>query len=632
MKKTANTDIRFDESQMEYIVELKRRRKYWWLLLLLLPILLFINLEKDITVQVFDRNEQPVSGAQVDFDFVSSHLYKRGEFFLNDTLSKSEVTGADGICTFRDCPYSIYGMIFKMFHKSRLYVFSDCIVPVEAKHFYYYLFGKHTLYVGKEAVEITVKVLDKEDNEPINEATVHYSYRDIDNRTITDSARTNPAGYIVIKGVNKCEEIDYLRGSCYGYNDDKKETLNVVECIKDPSKTVLQLEPIKESIEFFVTSCNTKQPLPDAKATVTVSSPQKSKTYNVSTNTDGRGRAYWPGFHILSEISIIASKPGFKDGSLPKKYTVEQFIKLSDEQRTICLDPNPCTIEFVNVDSLTQKGLKGVKNEITLTSASRVNNLTEFSGSNGVFSIEVLDGDNVDIASDKSPDYYPARKHFNFTDLSKRNIIYMQPKDTVIIFRVLDEKDRFCVQTVSDVHLRSYQIGVKMGDSIFRKVPPSVHSTYSIEVYYPYDLTIEASANGYKDNDYQIKNTPVKDLLADASKCDILMEPLPLVCTGQTYSKKYVSDNNDEYSLLEYDMSGYLGEFLFEYDTHTRPDTIVVYDATKNQRNTSNQIFYYGHGNTTNGMKRARLQFKSPVITVEVFGRSSAWKYKISCP
>jgi hypothetical protein len=629
MKKeqTINTNIRFDESQSEYTVQIKERKKYWWLLLLLLLIPLFINLEKDIAVQTFDQYGKPVSAAKVEFNFVASHLYKHGKFFFTDTLSgrRSERTDDNGTCVFKDCPYSVYGMIFKMFHKSRINISSDCIAPFETKQCYYYTFGKQTLYVEKESADITVKVLDSEDNEPISEATVHYRYQNGDKITV-DSAKTNSAGYIVLKGTNKCGQIDFLRGSCYGYKDDTKENLNIIRCLRDPSTANLLLEPIKESVVFFVTNCNSRQPLPGAKATVTVSNPKKSKTYDVSTNTDGRGRASWHGFHILSEISIVASKTGFKNGAIARKYTVEEFVKLPDSLRTICLEPNPRTMNFVNVDTLTQDGIKGIKNEITITSASRTANHTEFSGANGVFYVEVLEGDEVIVASEKSPDYYPAQKHFISLSASK-NIIYMTPKDTLLYFRVLDAKDRFPVQTVADVLVKCYQRGkqIYIGDSTFVQNSAS-NGNYHATVFYPYDVTFEVSAKDYNDN-FQITGVPVKDLFADPDKRDILMEQVPKTCTGQTFEDYY---KKNPYICNEHDMSGYLGEFLLEYNTESAPDTIIIYNTTKDRRNISNRIFYYE--GATKSQKTATVKFTSPVITVEIFGRSTAWSYRIRCP
>jgi hypothetical protein len=624
-KETISADIRFDESQSEYTVEVGERKKYWWLLLLLLLIPLFINLEKDITVCVLDSNEKPVDAAKVDYTFVSSHLYKQGKFFVNDTLSgrKSERTDASGVCVFKDCPYSIYGMLFKMFHRSRLNVSSDCVKSLEKQSLYYYTFGRQTLYIEREIADVAVRVLDKDDNEPVSEATVHYRYRNGE-ETVTDSAKTDAAGYIMLKNLDKCGQIDYLRGSCYGYKDDSKTNINVLDCVKDPSTADLLLEPVKESVTFFVTNCNSRQPLPGAKATVTVSNPKKSKVYDVSTNTDGRGRAVWNEFHILSEISIVASKPGFKDGALKKKYTVEQFVKLPDSLRTICLEPNPCTMNFVNVDTLTGEGIKGVRNEINITSASRVANLTEYSGTNGVFHVEILEGDEVNIVAEKNPGYHPAKKQFK--SLSSKNVIPMMPKDTLITFRALDANDRFQVQSVADVHIKVFQIGkqILLYDSIFAQNKNC--SNYFGTVYYPYDISIEVRAAGYKDNDYQISKIPVADLLADASKCDILMEPLPPPgCTGRTYKEQ-----NVEYSLEEYDMSGYLGEFLFVYDTASDPDQIIIYDAPKANKDISNRIFdYYS---ASNGDIDTIIKFKSPVVTVEVIRKSFIWDYTISCP
>jgi hypothetical protein len=281
---------------------------------------------------------------------------------------------------------------------------------------------------------------------------------------------------------------------------------------------------------------------------------------------------------------------------------------------------------FANVDSLTQEGIEGVRNEIAVTSATRTLNLTEFSGNNGVFHVEVLEGDELNIAADKSPDYHPAQKQFK-TPLPQKNIIPMMPRDTLLKFRVLDANDRFHVQNVADVHIKCFRKSSLLGDSIFaqNKTTNITEYSISIRVFYPHEISIEARAAGYKDNDYQILNVPVRDLLADASKCDILLEPIKPVCTGQTFSAK-----NDKYLLMEYDMSGYLGEFLFVYDTYTDGDIINIYDAKKDSRNDSNKIFYYE--GASNGKLQTTVKFQSPVITVEVFCYSNIWIYEISCP
>ena len=616
----ARTTIKIKDEKLDYEVQLKKKRNYWWLLLLLLMVPLFINLNKDITIKVVDNKEKPVEGAKVDFEFTSFYFFKKGKFFLTDTISgkRSDKTDNDGLCKFEDCGYSIYGMIFKCFHKAVLTVSSDCHKSAGGHPLYHYLYGTLTVLIERDMTDLTVFVIDKDDKEPISEAMVYFHY-EFEGTIVEDSLMTDAAGRIFLKKLEKCGTIDYLKGSCYGYHDDLRENIKVKDALRNVENLTLILEPIKESINFYVVNCNSRQPLSNANAIITVNNAQRSKTYSVKTNTDGRGRAVYQGFHILSEISIVASKSGFKDGTFGKKYTVEQFIALPDSLRTICLEPEPQTIEFINKDVYINEGIEGVTNAIKITSTTRTENHVEISGKKGVFYLKVLEGDEVYIESEINPDYLPVQN--NFTTIQNKNEIWMTPRDTILYFCVFDEDDKSPVVNHTDLHATyCYKNILGCIDTIF-SMNLSKSCRIEATLFIPYNIDFITKAKGYSNNE-QIKNIPVKTLMNDDA---LLQLPMRKECQGDTYSKE-----NDIYTINEYDLSGYNKIILFEYNTYAKPDTIIIYDSPKGLHSQSNIIFRYGLD--SNGKKDTLLNLQSKKITIEVFGISEKWSYKISCP
>jgi hypothetical protein len=627
----AKTGFDYDGSNSEYIIKLRKKRNLWWLLLLLLLPLLFINLKKDITVQVFDENDQPEIGATVDFDFVASYLYKKGDFFANDTVRLRGKTGDDGRCVFPDCGYSVYSFIFKMFKRAHLEVSSPCFQTVEKTPFYHFMYGVTDMRVKRDKTDLVINVLDKKDRSPINRATVYYEYGD-GKVSVSDSLITNANGEAVIKNITKCAVIDKITATCYAYKPATITGVDVIEALTNPDKRTILLEPVEEAFTFFVESCTSGKRLPDAKAEITFTKSGSSVTQTAYTNTNGKGIGDGKG-HIIAQLGIKVSKRGFKDGMLQGNYTVEQFKKLPDKDRTICLEPEPQTCEFRNIDSLcTSRGIAGVTNRITVKNKKGTETLTEISSTDGTFSISpVYEDDEVCIESSHQ-EYESKTTCFTFQQgNSIQKEIAMMPNIVRMDFNVYDKDDRtIVIQQNSDIHIQIYSDCLSvMADSTFKKSANAMSTYEHSALLLPSSISIVVEADGYRKNDYQIVNVPVRELLADPAKRDLLMEKLPTAspCTGgiEDYGN---ADNKVDFT-KEYNMGQSSGSFIFEYNTFEAADQIIIHDGSKAQTGAVNVIF--NKKEVTKKTKTERINFTNQIITIEVHA-TTRFTYKVNCP
>jgi hypothetical protein len=118
----------------------------------------------------------------------------------------------------------------------------------------------------------------------------------------------------------------------------------------------------------------------------------------MKTNTNGVGVGMFDSLRISSTLKFTASKAGYADTTL-SGYTVQQFMNLDEEKRTMYLRPLTKSLVFKNVDG-TGAALSGVKNEIykngTLIATEYSNNAGEFVVAN------ILDSDKLSIAATKT--------------------------------------------------------------------------------------------------------------------------------------------------------------------------------------------------------------------------------------
>lgn len=79
-----------------------------------------------------------------------------------------------------------------------------------------------------------------------------------------------------------------------------------------------------------------------------------------------------------------------------------------------------------------------------------------------------------------------------------------------------------------------------------------------------------------------------------------------------------------------FDMRQPYGTFVFEYNTHTQPDEITIYNG---ETTNGKEIFYYPMGGT-NGECQANVKFDNQKITVKVIGskEGTIWDFTVNCP
>lgn len=402
-------NVKYKKEYDVYTLQLKHPCRPWWLLLLLLPLLLLVKCNKDITVTcVESETGVPVAGQPVALTYDAHFLWNDGHFMDTQAVARTQVTDADGKTVFEDLPCSVYSYIFHCRSKVVLTAESDCYAAVgEIRNFHYT--RRTTLVMKPRREDFHIKIVDDDTGDILPDARIVYRYFEHETERI-DSSYADVAGIATLPNMRYCSVIDQITGSCYGYADTTAVQVSGRSILNPSDSTALRLRPIKQSFSFFVKNKQTRQPIPDAICTVTLTHPGASRTVDrrqVRTSIDGKGKAVYDDAFILSTVEITASKEHFNDGALEGgPWTVEKFANQPDSLRTIWLEPAPYLVEFINVDSLTSRRIPGVKNVIKITDpAGNVETVTEISNSNGVFPVSAKEGSRIEIISTKAPAY-----------------------------------------------------------------------------------------------------------------------------------------------------------------------------------------------------------------------------------
>lgn len=394
--------FKFDDATDVYTFQLKKSRNWWWLLLLLLPLLLLIRCERDMTVTAVDSvTKEGIQGAEATLDYTSHFLLKDWKFLPDEPVSRTAVTDSAGVARFEKLPCSVFSYIFYCLSRAHIKMTDRCHTPAEANPLFHYTWNE-TVEMTTLVDDVAIMVVDDETSDPLPGATVRIRYAEL-----TDSAVTDASGRAMFTDVPHCAVLDVIHGSCYGYADTLRYEVPV-DTLKDIDQATLRLRPIKESFEFFVKDVETREPIPNATAVVTLTDPRSGakgvRTY--PTNVDGRGRGFYDEGFILSKVEIAASKEHYQDSTLQGDYTVAQFKTLSEDERTVWLRPLPHTVYYENIDSLTRQPIPGVENVITITDPSgKTETYTEVSNSGGKFPVNAKEGSKVHIES-RYPGYY----------------------------------------------------------------------------------------------------------------------------------------------------------------------------------------------------------------------------------
>ena len=620
--------FRFREDQSEYVFQLKKKYwKYlWWLLLLPLLLLLFVRCEKDIHVNTVDSvTKDPVSDVHVTLDYTAYYLYNNGEFFYREKVSRELQTDGLGKGVFEDLPCSVFSYIFHAREKAIYTALASCttLVPDPERSNFHYK-RKKRLNMALKVVDLGLSVVDRETGEPLAGALVEYEYA-LSGKGILDSLVTAPDGRCFLEGVPQCGTIKVRRASCYGYADTTDVKISVKAAIANPDSAKIRLTPLKESFTYFVKNKYTKQPIPGATAVVILTSGngQVGRSQSV-TNVDGKGTGGYQGAFVLATVDIHASKIHYKDGKLDKNYTVEEFVKLPDEQRTIYLEPEPYLEEFRNLDSLSKEPIPGVQNDITISGIDgKTSQTREISNRNGVFYVKAMEGDKIEIYSDYSPYYHPKKTRID--SFYRGETILMEP---VLVDLTFTTRDAMTDELLPDCSLA-------ISTTISKVTSPTNSGKGAFVVKglrLAEEISITASKPGYSTNSTKVNRVSVLHLSqASQDERDIPLTPELPPCNSGGDAKDQA---NKARSVKSFNMGKNSGVFKFSWDNGgSICDQILVYNCTEDQISSNLPIFDTGY-TAGNGTRHLRFD-NGPVITVVALSNpdnGTYWNYSVDCP
>lgn len=609
--------FKFDSSKHFYEFRLSKRRCWWWLLLLLLPLLLFVCCNRDITVVALcDECEAPLPDIEVSMSYKAHFLYKDGHFFRTENVEMTQSTDEDGVTVFRDLPCSVFSYVFYCMSKATFSAGDECCERKDEKHLFHFT-RKLTMRLEQRKTDLKVRTMDLETGDVIAGATVEYSYTNHGDEH-TDTVMTDADGIAVIKQFYYCGVIRELHGSCYGYADTCKYDMPAQRLIIVNDSSTLRMRPIKKSFSFFVKNVDTREPVPGARAEITLTSAGTGVTRaSAVTNVDGKGRGFYGEAHILAKVGIHASKIHFRDSVLVGDYTVDEFVNLPDERRVVWLAPEPYVEYFENIDSVTGDPIVGVRNVITVTDPSgNTETYTEISNRNGKFPVKAKEGSKIHIESEKSPDYEDKVTDIpSFDDAEK---IRIRPNVVSVSFRTIEAE--------SGAVLSDCNLVVSTTVSGVNRPTNSGSGVFTVDgLRYGECISITASKESYTTNNTKIRNARVNDLLtASQERRDIPLNiNLPSCNAGSTYKKSAGMGS----VVNKYNMGQRGGTFVLDIDAYSISDRFIVYDGG----DTSCPVLFDGD---VTDKKTLTLRFTQSIITIKTVtvDENSAWEYDPHCP
>ncbi len=614
--------FRFREGRLEYDVRL-RRKFPWWVFLLLLPLLLLVRCEKDLTVKCVEAETgAAVSYQDVTLSYKDHFIEKIGRWFSADTISLTQKTDTSGVTVFEKLPCSVYSYVFHGLEKGSVSLQSECYQSIDHRFIFHYT--RHvTLKVDARREDLRVRVEDKETGDPLPNAVVRYVYFD-EGESHRDSVLTDAAGVATLPRMRYCSALDSLIGRCFGYYDDVKTGVPCRDLLFEKDTTALRLAPVKEQFTFFVKNVKSKEPIPDAICSVTLTHPGNSMrtvSRDVRTSIDGKGIAVYTDAPIVSSISIKASKVNYKDSVLTDSprgpWRVVDFIPQPDAVRTIWLEPLPFVREFVNVDSLSGRPIPGVRNEITITQPDGTKTVvTEISNTNGVFPISAAEDDVIDVVSSKGGEYKIKKSFYpKFKDIDDRQIL-MQPEMVELEFQtVVADPPSPLLPECSLLVTGSISGLLSPGDS--------GNGVFIVSMRKSETLSIVSSKQGFKVNDITVCNRDAAYLSADPYRRIIPMEWNLPPCDGGV-QRPYDGPGS---STNSYSMGQMSGSALIWVDFYSIGDFLTVYDGPSASGAPIINRLYIENQRTI------PFNFTKGAVTVVVeSGPGSSGKFEVRCP
>lgn len=617
-------DFVFDDNKLNYVFKVKKRSYLWlWLLLIALFLgLCCVRCSHDITVHVVDHiTQEPITPTSVTLEYTEHALCKGGRIFYSNTYSKTLETDENGDVVFEDMPCSVFSYIFYAFSDVCLTAENDCNFLKDALStcMFHYTWNT-TLKLQPKTEDVQVLVTDKETDEPLAGAIVHYNFS-LSGQTVADSVKTDAAGKTTIIGAPRCGNVHMERVSCYGYEDTTHIDLPVLDAIEDPANAVVELVPVKQSFTYFVKNKFTKQPVPDATVEVILTSSNGSvKRGESTTNVDGKGCGVYNDAFILADLVLKASKMHYKPGQFDKKVSVKEFAELPDSSRVIYLEPEPYMEEFQNVDSITGSPIVGVQNAIKVSGQNgKTSDYVKPSNRNGVFYVKAMEGDHIVIDSKCDPQYEP--KHTDIASFKEGEKIPMKPRITDLQFRTLvaGTQDLLpnCTLMIVDEEGNNYKPDLS-GSGEFSVIGLPVSAI----------LSIIAEKDGFEPNSTSVERVAVSYLItASQSRRDIPLEKEMLPCDGGSIVPKNGQEMVHEQT---YNMGQQKGRASVWTDFKGYPDFLTIYDGP----NTSYPILV--NRKEIPSIDLVEFNFTNGAITVVVEtakdNPNSNWEYRVNCP
>lgn len=563
-----NKNITYSSEQNEYTVQLVRRRFPWWIFLLLLPLLLLIKCNKTITVYCYEPdNKIPITEQDVDMQYVPHFVYNDGKFFPSDTLKLTKATDSTGIAVFDSLPCSVFSYFFYCMQDAEFSALSQCHSAVGVKKNFHYT-SHIDLPMQPRREDLHIKLMDKETGDELPDGILYYTY--IENgHTITDSTHCDAAGIAEIPQIRFCTKIDLI-AKCYGYADTMRLQVPCDGLLIADDISAMRLRPIKENFTFFVKDVETKEPIPEAICTVTLTSPNgklREERTNIRTSVSGKGIAFFSNAFVRATIAIHASKkPYYNDSTLQGgPFTVANFIKQPNDVRTVWLRPEPFTVDFQVVDSITGRPIPGAKVHVKIIDPNgTISEHDVISNSpNGMFPVKAKENSKIIIDAQKRPAYKD--KHHEIAKLNENvdKKIRMEPDYATLMFRTVEDPSWSILPGCN----------LNVTGSVSGNLPPSNSGSGVFQVSFRKDerISITASKTAYSTNSTKIRNASLNQLSTQQDR------DIPL---KRSWSYDY--SNNAKYSTDCYDLYSAPATFTFNWSICSVCTMIVIKDDNGN--------------------------------------------------
>jgi len=397
----SKNNFTYSPNNETYTVQLKKKN-LWWLLLLLIPFLLLllqIRIHEKIIFKTIDEQSKiEMQGATVEFSYFNRNFidFKKIKFFQTDTINLVEITNQKGNATF-EVSYTLYGKLFHSKDNSNVIATGGCFQS-DTIHYQFYKLKNNKeniieLSARKKIINFTV--IDKFDKQVLPYADVVVDYF-LNGQKLQFSGKSDARGMVSAE-IMYCADSLSVTASKFGYTS--YFTHGRIEYFDHQDNRILPLDPISAPLEFTVKDLYTKRPVSGARTKLVFA----NTTLEAVTNTNGLGKAMFDSIAINKQMHIEVTHPAYYD-TITKTYTVDEFIKLTEEQRTIYIRPKPGNVDFMNIDKQTGLPLEGVNNEVFVNGQKRGDFI---SNSYGEFSVPGLNpNDKISINATK-PNYLP---------------------------------------------------------------------------------------------------------------------------------------------------------------------------------------------------------------------------------